>query len=367
MDFRRTVEFKRAEHFFEAAQKRMGVLLCKSTIVEAQCFFLAGVYLMATLRPLEAWKMFVQALTCCQAFVSEQATDDGRESEQRLQESIYWTCFKSELYVVSHTLIHCRFLTQSPRELRLELNVFENSIWDLTYPAFYPSPPDGLKSQREVVWYYYLGEIALRRLGNRILNFFHKAHQPKIDIDAVRGFEQQASDWIHSLPSVLNFELTAPGQSPGGDLVDSLKFILDGHLLDCYEMLYWPFLTEIVLHGLPPPAGNNGQLQQQAVEQLAYKSLHICVQRIHKNEHGFFSRHHGTWLMLRSCTRSALVLLAARKDPVLAGLMPRDWEAAVWKVVRMLDFWGRESLDSGDRLRVIRDCMQEVTAGAEGE
>lgn len=102
MAFRQTVEFKRAEHFFEAAQKRMGLLLCRSTVVEAQCFFLAGVYLMATLRPLEAWKMFVQALTCCQAFVPEQSAGEDRESEQRLQEGIYWTCFKSELYVPPH-------------------------------------------------------------------------------------------------------------------------------------------------------------------------------------------------------------------------------------------------------------------------
>jgi len=117
-------------------------------------------------------------------------------------------------------------------------------------------------------------------------------------------------------------------------------------------MLYWPFLTEIILHGLP--SGNN-----QALEQLAYKSLHICVQRIHKNEHGFFSRHHGTWLMLRSCTRSALVLLAARKDALLANLLPQDWDQAVWKVAKMLKFWRNESRDCDDRLRVIERCMHE--------
>ena len=198
------------------------------------------------------------------------------------------------------------------------------------------------------MWYYYLAEIALRRLGNRILNFFHKHNQWKIDTDAVAGFEQQAADWIRSLPGVLNFEL--PGQSPGGDLSDNLKFILDGHLLDCYEMLYWPFLTEAILNGLQPGGG-------QALEQLAYKALHICVRRIHKNEGGFFARHHGTWLMLRSCTRSALVLLAARKDPGLSSLLPKDWDIAVWKVVKMLNFWRNESRDCEDRLRIIENCM----------
>lgn len=96
-DFRSTPEFRKGEHFFEAAQKRMGLLLCRSTVIEAQCFFLAGVYLMATLRPLEAWKMFVQALTCCQAFTPEHTHGEAREQEMRLQKSIYWTCFKSEL------------------------------------------------------------------------------------------------------------------------------------------------------------------------------------------------------------------------------------------------------------------------------
>lgn len=203
------------------------------------------------------------------------------------------------------------------------------------------------------MWYYYLAEIALRRLGNRILNFYHKHNsgKPIIDIEAVTGFEQQAADWIRSLPQVLNFEVMAA--SPCGDLSDSLKFILDGHLLDCYEMLYWPFITEIILHGVP----NNAT---QTLEQLAFKSLAICVQRIHKNEHGFFARHHGTWLMLRSCTRSALVLIAARKDPFLANMMPEGWQNAVMKVAGMLRFWKNESRDCEDRLRIIEQAVNSL-------
>ena len=86
-------EFKEGEAFFFAAQKRMGILLCNSGVVEAQCFFLAGVYLMATFRPIEAWRMFVQALACCRGFDTHGCDEIGH----RLQESIYWTCFKSEL------------------------------------------------------------------------------------------------------------------------------------------------------------------------------------------------------------------------------------------------------------------------------
>ena len=96
--FRTSSQFRQSESYFSAAQKRMGHLLCRTGVLEAQCFFLAGVYLMATLRPMEAWKMFVQALACCQAFYTEKESPEAdREGEQRLRESIYWTCFKSEL------------------------------------------------------------------------------------------------------------------------------------------------------------------------------------------------------------------------------------------------------------------------------
>ena len=68
-EFRQSPSFYEAEAYFLAAQKRMGMLLCRSGVIDAQCFFLAGVYLMTTLRPVQAWKMFVQALACCQGFL----------------------------------------------------------------------------------------------------------------------------------------------------------------------------------------------------------------------------------------------------------------------------------------------------------
>lgn len=239
------------------------------------------------------------------------------------------------------------------RELRLELNVFQNSIWDLTYPLEYPTPPEGLRTNREAVWYYYLAEIALRRLSNRILNSFHKTNQnePYLNMREVADFEQQAEQWIEGLPPSLDFRVP---QGPNArDLYDNLKFILEGHLIDCYEMMYWPFVTEVVL--------NSGRISpDHEIVGLARKALHYCVERIQRNEHGFFNRHHGTWLMLRSCTRSALVLIAARKDPVLFHLLPRGWEQMVWKVAQMLSFWRNESQDSHDRLRIIERAMSAL-------
>lgn len=94
-DYRSMLCFQRAEAFFLAAQKRMGALLFGTGITEAQVFFLAGVYLMTTMRPVDAWRAFVQALTCCQSF--QPKASDAAPEEAQLQHGIYWTCFKSEL------------------------------------------------------------------------------------------------------------------------------------------------------------------------------------------------------------------------------------------------------------------------------
>lgn len=242
----------------------------------------------------------------------------------------------------------------------------ETSIWDLTYPAFFPSPPDGLRSQREIVWYFYLAEIALRRLGNRILNYVYdtKAASSLAAIaESTVGFEQQAADWLRSLPQALDLDSTVDGED--GRLHNSLKFILKGHLLDCYEMMYWPFIVYAVNYDAVER--NDATIPKPMMDSFVQKALTICVERIEKNEEGFRYRHHGTWLMLRSCTRSAFVLLAAARIEKLTLLLPERWRYAIEKVIEMLRYWRRESRDVEDRLRLVELLLDGLMNGHQGE
>ena len=49
--------------------------------------------------------------------------------------------------------------------------------------------------------------------------------------------------------------------------------------------------------------------------------------------------------MIRSCTRSALVLIAASKCDDLDQQLPYGWEPAISDVTAMLSFWKEESPD----------------------
>ncbi|KXH30951.1 hypothetical protein CSAL01_07580 [Colletotrichum salicis] len=120
-----------------------GVAQTSLGIAEAQCCFLAGVYLMTTMRPADAWKMFTRALSSCHTF--QLSCRDASPGAIRLQQTIHWACFKSEL------------------EVRLELGIIKTSAWDLRYPDLFPDPPESIQSQGEPAWYFYLAEIALRR------------------------------------------------------------------------------------------------------------------------------------------------------------------------------------------------------------
>ncbi|KAM0468842.1 hypothetical protein ACHAP7_010526 [Fusarium lateritium] len=332
MTFRESRQFQDAESFFLAAQRRMGQLLCNSDLAGAQVFFLAGVYLMSTMRPFEAWRMFVQALACCQILDSP-TLDDPDDKESQLHQSIYWTSFKSEL------------------ELRLELSITESSAWNLRYPQFFPAPPKGLQSEGEAGWYFYLAEIALRRLGNRILtctSYFRSASTTLADkISRVLEFEQQAHSWVESLPQ--NLRLDQPREVELDDQSARLRFILNGHLLDCYEMMYWSFMVDAV---------HRTSLEDADAMVFARKGFQISVQRIDDNESGFRGRHHGTWLMLRTCTRSALVLIAAERAG-LGNMLPAPWRASVTKVQELLHYWQDEAVDARFYSRLLADLMHD--------
>lgn len=90
------------------------------------------------------------------------------------------------------------------RELRLEMSVIETSAWNLRYPTFFPEPPKNLQSHSEPAWYFYLAEIALRRLENRILTHICQTSSSDVSLTdqvlAVVEFEQQADSWCVHLP-----------------------------------------------------------------------------------------------------------------------------------------------------------------------
>ncbi|KAL0941336.1 C6 zinc finger domain-containing protein [Colletotrichum truncatum] len=357
-----TEPHNKAQSLFQAAQKRLGVLLSSDDIIAAQCLFLSGVYMMCTFQPVKAWRYFVQALASCQQFpfLTPEAQQryhnsmkSGNESENysidTLQQAVYWSSWKSE------------------REMRGDLYLPDFSLSDKElafYPPFFPTPPtaraeveatlDPRLTRERTSWYFYLSEISLRRLASRIsaemvgLQKLHPTRHAYLTAAAaaVPQYEEQAKEWIGSLPLGLSFD-----EPPEED--DVCRFVLRGHAINLFEQIYWPFTTAC-LDSLKA----NPSLPREAISAttvaLAQKGLDNHLFRLFANQPGFYHRHHGTLPMLRSCSRSALVLVAAALAihadgsrggdyPTMGLAMPTGWRTGVEGMVDILNFWEGES------------------------
>lgn len=309
-----------------------------------------------------AWRYFMQALACCQTFQSliafrqeygEQLDEAGRRSAAA-EQAIYWSAWKSE------------------REVNDDLNLpgFLFSEIDIAgYPPFFPTPPSRddempeffnieSETREQTSWYFYLSEISLLRLWRRmakdVMSFTPEPEQSHIAglAHSVADRERQIQDWVQALPA--NMSTQAPPEED-----EICRFVLRGHLINVWEILYWPFVGWAIESG-------SRTVDQPLIQQLANKGLQMHVDRIHVNRPGFSHRHHGTFGMIKSCTRSALILLAAANSSTFVACrqdesrehektyhMPKGWQETIEEVVRLLEVWEHESADLSSILATI--------------
>ena len=252
---------------------------------------------MYTLRPLQSWNYFFQASNFTQLHLRmthglsdsfakvlsapSQALSSTDRKARRIEQSLYWSCFKSE----------CEF--------RVELPMPQSDISLGEYPALFPSPPspgpvtrdaeaapasssaEGITDQdlelrqhamrlcnEEESWYYYLTEIALRRIGNRIINTFFPTPDRASWLTNIRPllrmaqeFEAQVSSWsAHLPPAMQQYEtssmIRAPhlnftGEGARSYVSRELSWAVDNRLLEMQTWLYQPFLYYLIHAGLP--------------------------------------------------------------------------------------------------------------------
>jgi hypothetical protein len=335
---------------FTAAQKRIGVILDSAGLLEAQCLFFAGVYLMTSLCPYDAWRSFLQGLAICQNFdfirqsTGQLAGGGGGggeligEAGTTAEESIYWSCWKSE------------------RELRLELGLpdFSSSSSASTAPQRFPSLPpftddDGAEDGDRMLraWYFYLSEISLWRLEmearTEITACTCKIQQAQGSTDKLLDllcevseiYSQQAVAWQESLPPVVSISEAAYSE----EATDALRFILKGRKTYVNEVITWP----VIVHAVAQQSDSSTNLTLTPVQRSwLSRGVAAHLERLQINAPGFYHRHHGTWLMIRSSARSACILIAVARSSSMVDLLPSGWMEAARGTISMLHFWSGE-------------------------
>lgn len=359
---------------------------------------------MYTLRPFAAWNHFHQASTAYQLYLKLTCGPNAGDSfslnlqhftlktkvERRIEQSLYWSCFKSE----------CEF--------RVELPLPQSEIAEFEYPNLFPSPPSPAATDtsphttpplvlpqtesldfshvlgapeagagspllrlddldirhhckrlcnEEESWYYYLTEVALRRIGNRIINtFYRQDHRSWIDVKPLISialeFDAQVSTWSANLPPAMqHYETSSSIRAPRFDSPTNarhssaskeLSWATENRLLEMRSWLYQPFLYYAIHVGYLSGQSTTLTLEELMSahaheEQNSHKynllndrrsSLHpqdanvlhnMIVSGVECNlqildARSLLHRHHGLWFDLRAIVTSSIILLALIKS-----------------------------------------------------
>lgn len=176
-----TPGYHMAEAYYIASRKRIGLL--KDTLLATECHFMSGVYEMYSCRPLQAATSFNRACVTFQTltwmrteyYITESQLGKARASR------LYWSCLKSE------------------HEVSIEIQFPSSGLTKLNYTSAFPPPPSATNTEGwyrkytqaetdsphsthsfwtqggfEHGWYYYLADIAARRLLQRVIELFYR-------------------------------------------------------------------------------------------------------------------------------------------------------------------------------------------------
>lgn len=195
-----TLGYGKAEAYYTAACKRIGLL--RNTLLATECYFIAGVYEMYSLRPLQAAVSFNRACVTFQTLGlmrSEYYASEDELGKARARR-LYWSCLKSEQYV-PHPVKFKPGANEINSETSVEINFPSSGLTQLNYTSHFPAPPlatteddfyrmhskfDSNSTTTSLVrppteleegWYYYLADIAARRILQRVIGSFYEADQ----------------------------------------------------------------------------------------------------------------------------------------------------------------------------------------------
>ena len=200
-------------------------------------------------------------------------------------------------------------------------------------------------------YYFYLAEISLRRLLNRIRNAATLL-SPTIDAstaneldDILQKLENQLQQWLDCLPPALRFHVP-PDSRPPPNEPELVKLVRERYV-EVRELLCRAYLY-MCLHGGKRLTSS----QAEAFGAHASAGLRLSIYRI-QTENPFF-RHPGSWGACRVRFNHALCLIAATRgknagvESAVHIVVPPTWRESVSMVQHRLETWSDQGAGIGE-------------------
>ena len=238
--------------YFTAAWSLLPGMMTNNTVLAAQCHLLAAAYLFYLVRPMEAWNLLCSTSTKLQLLLM--SPNRVPASQKELVERIYWNAllFESDL-LAELDLPHSGVV-------QLEDNV--------GLPGGFDSEEGGEGVGRDELWYF-LAEIALRRLLNRVSQLIYSkdsmASTSSLE-PVVAELDYQLTQWYESLPLPLQFPFTRTV------LQDPVQTVLRLRFFACRTIIYRPYILAVL--------DNEQAVLDPAVRENCHKCLEASIRQL---------------------------------------------------------------------------------------
>jgi hypothetical protein len=211
--------------YFAAAWGLLPGLMTRNSVLSAQCTVLASAYLFYLVRPLEAWTLLSSTSTKLQLLLS--APGRVPTNQRELSERVFWNALLFE------------------SDLLAELDLPHSGI--VQYEELVGLPggfeeEEEERAGRDDLWYF-LAEIALRRLLNRVSQLIYSkdsmASTQSLE-PVVAELDFQLSQWYESLPQALQFPYSR------ALLSDPVQTVLRLRYFACKTIIYRPYILAVL-------------------------------------------------------------------------------------------------------------------------
>ena len=298
--------------YFTAAWALLPGMMTSNSVLAAQCHLLAAAYMFYLVRPLEAWNLLCTTSTKLQLLLM---SPNRVPPEQReLTERIYWNALLFE------------------SDLLAEMDLPHSGVVQFEENVGLPCGFEGDEQQavgRDDLWYF-LAEIALRRLLNRVSQLIYSKDSMASTTSlepVVAELDYQLTQWYESLPGPIQFPFT---RTP---LADPIQTVLRLRFFACRTIIYRPYILAVL--------DNEQAILDPAVRSACHKCLEASVRQL---EH--ITAHH-------------------------AGHMPYLWQGALSIVSQTLLVMGASMSASLSNLLLTivphRDVLDQIIADVVGE
>ncbi|KAK4103589.1 hypothetical protein N658DRAFT_280147 [Parathielavia hyrcaniae] len=301
--------------YFTAAWSLLPGMMTSNSVLAAQCHLLAAAYLFYLVRPLEAWNLLCTTSTKLQLLLM---TPNRVPTDQReLIERIYWNSLLFE------------------SDLLAELDLPHSGVVAFEENVGLPCGFEGDEQEavgRDELWYF-LAEIALRRLLNRVSQLIYSKDSMASTTSlepVVAELDFQLTQWYESLPVPLQFPFTRTM------LPDPVQTVLRLRFFACRTIIYRPYILAVL--------DNEQAILDPAVRDSCTKCLEASIRQL---EHITAHRSHAghmpyLWQGALSIVSQTLLVMGATMSPSLSTIL--------WSLVPH-----REAID-----QIINDVVMEI-------